>query len=289
MITVERLNNNNFSEFNNLIRESKRKTQYSMDFYKFYDNKTFIYKYIIRKMVHLIKVDRNFVGYIWVESPSYQSTRLSDIFIKDEYMNYFSSSLPLMLKSTVVTYECFEDSYTLSLLHKLNMSRIRLTYLMKLSSFTKENSSFHEDIAFHIYDHKKDAKTRCYLQNSIFMDNNRVPLTVEDIRYDEKQDYYLKDLSLFIYKGVNPIGYGQIIYSRGIYLIVNFGILEGYRGRGYGADLINKLISLAKSKGIMDIYIRVDFNNNPAIALYRNVGFKDVGNFSTWVWSKNLM
>jgi GNAT superfamily N-acetyltransferase len=289
MITIEKLTNSNFNEFSSLISESKKKNIYTMDFYKYYDNKTFIYKYLIRKMVHLIKVNEKFVGYLWVESPSSEAIRLSDIFIKEEYISYFNSKLPLILKSDVVTYECFENNYTLKLLKNLNMDRIRLTYLMKLSKPSKDSTVLDKDISFSVYDYKKDAKIRCYLQNSIFNDDNRIPLSVEDIRYDEKQDYYLKDLSLFIKKGDVPIGYGQIIYSRGMYLIVNFGILEGYRSNGYGAALMHNLILIANRKGIDNIFIRVDFNNKPAIALYRSVGFIDIGNFSTWIWSKKLL
>lgn len=288
MVKIEKLNNSNFSDFNALISESKAKTNFTVDFYKYYDNKTFIYKYIIRKMVHMIKIDEMFVGYFWVDSISEKTTRISDMFIKEEYINQFNSRLPLILRSTVLTYECFENSYSLKLLKTFNMDRIRLTYLMKLKDLSRDYSHLDKNISFSIYNSKKDAKVRCFIQNSIFKDDSRIPLSVEDIHFDEKQDYYLKDLSVFIRYGNNPIGYGQIIYTRGMYLIVNFGILEPYRGKGYGAALICNLIQLAKKKGIDDIYIRVDFNNAPAIALYKSVGFKDLGNFSTWIWSKNL-
>lgn len=288
MIKIEKLSNSNFSEFNTLISESKAKTNYTMDFYKYYDNKSFIYKYIIRKMVHLIKVDKTFVGYFWVDSISEKSTRISDMFIKEEYINHFNSKLPLILRSTVLTYECFENNYSLKLLKTFRMDRIRLTYLMKLKELSKNYIIKDRNISFSVYNSRNDAQIRCFIQNSIFKDDSRIPLTIEDIHFDEKQDYYLKDFCVFVKYANKTIGYGQIIYTRGMYLIVNFGILEAYRGKGYGAALICNLIQLAKRKGIEDIYIRVDFNNKPAIALYKNVGFEDIGNFSTWIWSKNV-
>lgn len=286
MISIEKLDNNKFSIFNKLLKESKNKTKYTMDFYKFYDNQSFIYKYFLRKMVHLIKMDNEYIGFIWAESALYESNKISEIFILEEYLPYFNKNLLLILKMNTLTYDCFENEYTLKLLRTLGMHRIRLTNLMKLTDL---NPYFFQDNifpSFSIYKTKKDAKIRCALQNAIFKDNNRVSLSVEDIYYDEKQEYYIEDLSLFIKDHDIPIGYGQIIFTRGVYFVVNFGVLESYRSKGYGKALMIELINLAKNKGINELFIRVDYNNLPAKFLYRKAGFRDVGDFSTWIWHK---
>ena len=287
MIKVEKLSNDNMKEFTDLLKEAKSKNEFIRDFFKYYDGKSFIYRYIVRKMVYLISFNDKFIGYIWLESPSLESTKVSDIFIKEEYIKYFTGKLLLILKTEIATLECYENDYSMTLLKALDMTRVRMTYLMKLEEYKKSSDCIKDNIDFRIYKNKKDAKIRCDLQNKIFYDNSRVPLTLEDIYYDEKQEYYLKDLSLFILLNGVEIGYGQIIYSRNMYLIVNFGILKDYRGHGYGKLLLKKLINLTKEKEIEDLYIRVDYNNRAAYGLYSSIGFKILGNFSTWMWTKN--
>ena len=134
MVTFERLNSSNFENFKSLLKESREKVQYREDFYKYYDDKSFIFKFIIRKLVKLIKVNNNYVGYLWIENPSPKNTKLCDMFIKEEYLKYFNSRLLLVLNSSVITYECLENDYSLNLLKKLSLTRIRLTYLMSINS-----------------------------------------------------------------------------------------------------------------------------------------------------------
>lgn len=289
MVTFERLNNNNFENFKSLLKESREKVEYREDFYKYYDNKSFIFKFIIRKLVKLIKVNNNYVGYLWIENPSPKNTKLCDMYIKEEYLKYFNSTLPLVLNSNVITYECLENDYSLTLLKKLSLTRIRLTYLMKINSKNIVAKNSNPNISFALYNTREDAKIRCNLQNSIFKEDSRIPLSVEDIYHDEKQDYYLENLSLFIKLKDRVIGYGQIIYSREMYTLVNFGITPGFRGQGYGESLICELVNLAKRNGIDNIFIRVDYDNFAARKLYGKVGFREVGNFSTWLWSKDIV
>ncbi|MBE6050990.1 MAG: GNAT family N-acetyltransferase [Clostridium sp.] len=289
MIAIEKLDNNKFSIFNKLVEESKNKTKYTMDFYKFYDNQSFIYKYFLRKMVHLIKVDNKYIGFIWTESAIYDSNKISEIFILEEFLPYFNKNLLMILKRDSLVYECYENEYTLKLLKVLGMYRIRLTNLMKLIDLNLYFNDDNTSAAFSLYRSKKDAKVRCALQNAIFNDHNRVSLSVEDIYYDEKQEYYVEGLALFIKDGEIPVGYGQIIFTRGVYFVVNFGVLESYRSKGYGKALLIKLIELARKRGVKELYIRVDDNNIPAKFLYRKIGFIDVGNFSTWLWCKKII
>jgi len=289
MVTFERLNRNNFENFKYLLKESREKVLFREDFYKYYDNKSFIFKFIIRKLVKLIKVNNNYVGYLWIENPSLQNTKLYDMYIKEEYLKYFNSRLLLVLKTNVITYECLENDYSLTLLKKLSLTRIRLTYLMKITSTQKVTRNINPKISYIMYNTKKDAKIRCNLQNAIFKEDSRIPLSIEDIYYDEKQEYFLEDFSLFIKLKDRIIGYGQIIYSREMYTLVNFGILPGFRSQGYGEALIGELVKLANRNGIENIFIRVEYDNFAARKLYGKVGFKEVGNFSTWLWSKDLV
>ena len=90
------------------------------------------------------------------------------------------------------------------------------------------------NITFSIVQKDKDEKARCILQNEIFNNDDRIPINIEDIYYDEAQEYYFDKGAIFIELDNKPIGYGQIIVEDKVAIIVNFGIIEKYRKEGYG-------------------------------------------------------
>lgn len=288
MISVEMLNNKNIEYFNLLLHEVEEKYRYRTNFYKYYNSKSFMYKYFIRKLVRLIKFNNEYIGYIWIESFTSKSVRVADIYIKDRYIEYVNEKFPIIFKSDLVVFESFEDTNILSIVKQFKMTRIRLTKLMMMDThISYKNTKFRAE--FDMFRKNKDEKRRRDIQNLIFNEDSRVPLSTQDIFFDEKQDYYVDDLCVFIKVDNKTIGYGQVIYNREVFMIVNFGIIEEYRSKGYGRELIIKLIELSNEKGIDNLYIRVDDNNILAKKLYTSVGFNEVGNFTTWLWSKKLI
>ena len=285
---VERLKAKNINEFKNLLEEVKYVSKYRNDYYNYYNNKSFLQKFLIRKLVKLIKVDDKYIGYIWADYPDIASIHLKDFYIKKEYFNILSPSFLEFLNSNSVYYETYESCISAKIFDRLSMKKIKSTDLLKKTIDLIPEVVTSKNITFSLCRKEKDAKKRCEVQNLIFNKDSRMPLSVQDIIYDEKTDYYIEDLCLFILKDNKIIGYGQIIYSRSMYMIVNFGVIEEFRNNGYGYILINKLISLAVNKGITELYVRVEKNNFIAKSLYYKVGFSDVGNISTWQWKKNL-
>lgn len=283
---VENLGSKNLSAFNELLKEAEKDSSFRYDYYTYYNNKTFITKFFIRKSVKLIKSEDKYIGYFWCEIPSIKSINIKDAFIKQEYINNLDSSFLNILNYNNVFYETFETNNSLAMLENLAMKRVRTTNVLQKPIRGTVNFDCYDDISFRRYKKVKDAKIRCKIQNEIFKGERRVPLSLEDIIYDEKQDYFLEDLCIFILNNKKIIGYGQIIYNRCIHSIVNFGIVEGYRGYGYGFSLINKLIELGMKKNIEKLYVRVDNDNICAKNLYHKAGFKDVGDISTWLWDR---
>lgn len=287
MFTFEKLSNDNFHILNKLIDESKINIKYPLDFYAHYDKKSFIYKYFMRKLVKLLKYDNKYIGYLWLENINVKSIRINDLYIKKEYIDGLDSNILRTLRTNIVIYEGFENEYNLKLLNKLNMTKYRSTTLLKIELDNSKVLLNRDNISFKLYD-RDDRSIRCDIQNSVFKNESRVPLTISDIEFDEEQEYYINDLCTFItYKNM-PIGYGQIIFNRGIYSAVNIGILEGFRGRGYGTLLIYKLMNQAKEKGIKELYIRVENSNIKAKRLYNSIGFRDVGYISNWIWNRDI-
>ena len=71
-----------------------------------------------------------------------------------------------------------------------------------------------------------------------------------------------------------PIAYGHIDYSKdenkdwlGICL------LEGYQGKGYGKQIMNKLIDTFNNTDIDTLYLTVDKDNTIAISMYKKYSF----------------
>lgn len=54
-------------------------------------------------------------------------------------------------------------------------------------------------------------------------------------------------------------------------------VRSGFRRIGIGAKLIEKLISEAEKEGMKLITLQVNETNIPAITLYKNLGFKEIG------------
>ncbi|NLM74304.1 MAG: ribosomal protein S18-alanine N-acetyltransferase [Clostridiaceae bacterium] len=59
--------------------------------------------------------------------------------------------------------------------------------------------------------------------------------------------------------------------------ITNIAVHPDYRRRGYGAALIENLISIARNNGINAITLEVRPSNRAAISLYERFGFKTFG------------
>lgn len=68
-----------------------------------------------------------------------------------------------------------------------------------------------------------------------------------------------------------------------------FGIVVGkeYRGTGVGRELLRNLFHLAKKFGIEVIHLQV-YAENPAIRLYRRMGFREFGRQTHWIKDQDV-
>ncbi|MEW8956616.1 GNAT family N-acetyltransferase, partial [Clostridium sp.] len=132
----------------------------------------------------------------------------------------------------------------------------------------------------------RHEELRCNIQNSVFHDENRIPLTLEDIFYEEKQNFYVKNGSIFIKANNKYVGYGQIILSNKEPLIVNVGILKEYRNSGLGCLLMKSLINKCKDLKFKDVRIRCYADNYTALNLYKKLGFKEENYMFNWTLCK---
>ena len=309
MVLLERLSSNNFENFKTLNLERFSKENYDKNFFEYYENEKFFLKIFLKKFVKLFIYNKKVIGYIWYEIPVEMPVRVWSLYIKPEYIDLLSPEILKSFNNTILSYETCNDEDTNRMLINLGFKKVKPSLLMniELSNYNKaaqvallKNSLEHNSNVINSLNNlyngnirninittekvllDRDEELRCKIQNSVFSATTRIPLEVEDIQNDIEQDYYMEDLSLFIKLNNIAIGYGQIIFNRDMYTVVNFGILKEFRGYGFGKILLNELINAAKKMQINELFIRVEENNYSALKLYNWIGFKSKSIINKW-------
>ena len=276
------LKNNKFDNFcSNTIEKPLKSTFFNM---------SIISKAKLLKNTLLIMDNKNVIGYIWCDNLKDYVVYVKDICISKEYLDKskkfeFDSSVNLK-NDKVFYYDGYDLENFNSILLNLgfNISSKSLLKAIDFNSFNINNFLLDKEETYLInFIENKDELKRCNIQNDIFEDESRVPLTIDDIYLDEMQDYYLREYSFFLKHHNKCIGYGQIIKFNDIYLIVNLGIIPKYRGVGFGEYLLSSILKKLKDDEIDDeIFIRVSEDNNLAIKLYSKLGFKDKATINSY-------
>lgn len=283
MITIEKLSLFNIENFRRLYNKNYRSYICDKDFFTIYDEESFIVKYLLRKQVKLFKSNNRFIGYIWYDESKVKSgsNNIYSIYILEEFIQCLDNRFLNFIKCNTLKLDIVENEKIKILMDKLGFGILTKTYLMKLESYPK-SIEVDAEVDFKHFVKNCDEKLRCEIQNSIFNDENRIPLVPNDIFEEEEQEYYIDDFSVFLYVNGQCAGYGQIILSNGLYTIVNFGIIGEFRCKGYGQTLLTYLIELCRINDINDIYIRVEKDNYKAVSLYNKVGFRECTLYDTW-------
>ncbi|NFQ68573.1 GNAT family N-acetyltransferase [Clostridium sporogenes] len=269
------LNKDNIITFKELNKNSKNFNLLNEDFFILYNNCSFIQRLLLKKRVKLLYKRDECIGYIWTNTIKdichINALNIIKIDNLKEVSTYLIKSIG---ENLTIEYDCEHNGYNYNILEAIGFKKGRgvLELYLDLEKFndyiqTPEHINFENPII------NKHEKIRCYIQNEVFKSNNRVPLTKEDIYFDESQDYYVKDASFFIKKNDKYIGYGQVILENNIPFIVNFGILPNFRKEGYGKVLLDHILNKLKIKGFKKVMIRVSSENEVALNLYRSLGF----------------
>lgn len=284
MVFLEKLSFFNIEHFRKLYNTSEDAYNSDKNFFEIYDDESFIIKYIIRKQIKLFKVKDEYVGYIWYEYPAKRGfSNIYDIYLKDEYLDLISTRILSFFNFSAFKFDMLSNSRASYIMKKLNFNINSNHILMKLNTTNQEKYFSHDKCIFRHFKEGQDEELRCSIQNSVFNEKNRIPLTVEDIYREEDEEYYLSNYGVFIYNNNGQaVGYGQVILNNGLYTIVNIGILDKYRKQGYGEMLVRYLIDLCYKNSIKNVYIRVEKNNLKALYLYNKIGFREYKSFVSW-------
>lgn len=291
MYCVRRLNKKNIQKFKEINKNRNVFNDLNMDFFDVYNNSNFTQKFFERRNVKLVFQGSKIVGYGWYTSLAEGKYNLNSLYVdkddKDSDYIYIYKLLTLNLKNKAsYLYTCETNSLNNVVLERLNF--IKGSGTVKMIANIYNDYSIHEygDITFKILEKNKDEKLRCYIQNEIFRSDSRVPLTEEDMYFDEVQDYYIDLGAVFIKYKDKYIGYGQFILDEGVPVIVNFGLLNDYRGYGYSKLLLRYILTLIGKQGYDRVYIKVNADNVIAINLYASMNFKVISEIYNYILKK---
>lgn len=282
------LNKKNLINFKELNRIRYKFNILNRDFFDAYNKSNFAQQILLKRKVKLLKKDNYYVGYLWSELTDNNVVLINAINVLNTHGHDYDQLTPYKLlintlnKNSVISYNCESNGYNFRVLEDIGFKKKDGTLMLGLSSLDYVPLLGIEDLKFQLFEKGRDEQKRCEIQNSIFSDDNRIPLTVDDIYFDEIQSYYFDKGSIFLKKDNKYIGYGQIIVENYTPLIVNFGILKEYRGKGYGKVLLRYLLNIVKLSGFNTVKLRVKSENRIALRLYKSLGFKIKSQIYNW-------
>lgn len=239
--------------------------------------------------VKLLKINNRVKGYVIFSNSFTHNDRISieELFIDkkhDSKANYIalteSTNVSLFLKRYRYAefYLSSQKNHSQILAKNLDLNSEKKLYGMRIDLKVYKTRRSEGSIEFINFKKGMDEEKRAFIQNSIFKDTKEhKDLSVEDIMFEEEQDFYIDDGGMFLSYNGNIVGYSQIVlekYPFDMPYIVNFGILKDYRGLGLSRILLNHTLDIIKSKGFSEAFVTVDASNKRAYRLYKSEGFR---------------
>lgn len=117
-------------------------------------------------------------------------------------------------------------------------------------------------------------------------------MTAEDINavYAIERDVTPNPWTKFIFRGClerynswvmrqqdEVIGFGILMLAGEESHILNLAVAKKYQGQGYGRKMLEHLLKEARIAKANSIFLEVRSSNDPALSLYKNLGFKPIG------------
>lgn len=285
MIKTKKLTKSNMDSLVKLNGKSTKFNSMNEDFLELYSETNHVNRHIMKKNIKIIYFNSKEIGYIWYANIERRKYVLKSFYVENvPFLNkdFQHIAKGIFKSNSVVIYNSDDSIVCNRFMSDIGFQRVSSIREMEINTkninFLKET----DEVYISSFISRKDEIIRCTLQNKIFQSSERVPLSVDDIYVDEEQDYYIKEGSFFLMKDGAYIGYGQLVYLNNSIYLVNFGIVERYRRKGYGERFLYLLLRRAQELGYSRIKIKVDNDNFSALNLYSKIGFESLGNTIKW-------
>lgn len=288
MYEFENLNKRNIEKFKALSIIKSKFNDLNEDFLEFYSKCNFPQQVISKRRVKLLKHNEDYIGFIWYEHINKNICIIKSMFSKELYnLDSYKMLLGSIKGNAKLLYNCLSNDINSVILNELGFIKNQGLLEMSLSDFILDSEVYNKlvninNLSFRCFIKGEDENLRCSIQNQVFEDENRSPISVHDIYFDESQNYYLENGAVFLYKGSECVGYGQIILEKDCPYIVNVGVISEFRGLGYGKILMFHLLNLTNENNHSEVRLKVKDINYKAVNLYKGLGFKEVNEIYKW-------
>lgn len=252
--------------------------------------------------IKLLSINGKIKGYVFFSKPcdSFYSDRtiIDEIFIHKDYSTQanYCSLLESARENSIFRHTKFaqillDNNITRShdIISLLDLSLEKKLFEMKIPVCSSRRFETRKDINFSAFRKNVDEGKRSEIQNSIFRNSkSHRDCSIDDIMYEEGQDFFMDDGCLFLEYNGETAGYSQVVlekYPKEHPYIVNFGIIEKYRGLGLSKVLLEYTLNFIRQKGYKEAYINVDADNYRAYSLYKKLGFDRINTYCTYLYS----
>lgn len=257
------------------------------DFIDYYKELNFFKQLLIHKKIKLIKENNKVQGYIWAFKNEDGNLIINSMYIhgNEDIINKYRLLLN-SFKGSKLIFNCRKNNNNFEVLTEIGFKKCKGTLNMKMPLNNLNYTELAEQVEFEALRKGKQEELRCNIQNDVFRNDDRMPLTIDDMLYDEYQSYYYEEGAVFIKYNKEYAGYGQIILIDNVPTIVNVGILKEFRGKGLGSLLMKYLLDLLIKNGYKEVNLKVSSNNLIAIKMYNKLGFEISGETFTFEYNK---
>lgn len=285
MIKTKKLTKSNIDSLVKLNSKCTKFNSINEDFFGIYSEANHVNRHIMKKNIKMIYYKSDAVGHIWYANIERRKYILKSFYV--EITPFLSKDFQNIAKgifknNSVLIHNSDDNIECNRFMSNLGFQRVSSIREMKIDVNEINFPEDRDEVYISTFISRKDEIIRCTLQNKIFHSSERIPLSVDDIYIDEEQDYYIKDGSFFLMKDGGYIGYGQLVYLNNSIYLVNFGIVDRYRRKGYGEQFLYLLLKRAQKFGYNRIKIKVDNDNFSALNLYTKIGFQTLGDTVKW-------
>ena len=197
-------------------------------------------------------------------SVSSMHTKENSLDRKIEYCEniFCKNNLPVIFK----VIDCNEHKIIDRRLEELHYEKIDLTSVqiceeIKINKIS-ENISIERDFS----DEWKNCLYQC---NKINIPDTKE--TIANMLKNVKHDV----ISVYKMENGHFAGCGYGVAERGFVGLFDIVVNEDFRGKGYGKEIVEAILSKANEAGIYKAYLAVVDNNTVAKSLYKKLGFKE--------------
>lgn len=288
MYSCIKLNKRHMMEFKSLEKLREDFNPLNQDFFCIYDNVNFLCKLFMRRTITILLYKKKPIGYIWTNKDDKFNLTICSMSIinNTSVVQGYKYLINSIKKNNNLTYICEKNHDNYKVLETIGFSKKEGTIEMSCLLEDCYELKLPNNLSLETFKKGIHEKIRCSIQNEAFKNETRVPLTSEDMYFDEIQDYYYEQGSILLKRDNKYIGYGQIIMVDNIPTIVNVGILSEYRGKGYGKILLIHLMNILIANGFKEVQLNVSSTNFTALNLYKSLGFNIKREFHQWELKK---